>query len=102
MNNLLQELAISSLNISKKIKNLTVVYNRPHSNQDADLKITNEDTLDEVNQVKNVLQSSGINAKIFALDEKNIDKLLELKTDFIFNLCYGIGGIPDSEEEVSI
>lgn len=100
MNNNLSPLKSSSFRYFDKIKRAVVVYNEPDKNLSGDLKLTENDTLDEVNQVKKILQVSGIKTEIFGLTKNNIGLFLKIKTDFIFNLCYGIGSIPDSEEAV--
>lgn len=84
----------------QNLKQVLIVYNQPDKNLDEEEKLTEQDTLDEVNQVKKTLNSVGINSSIFGLTEKNIGALFKTKADFIFNLCYGIGSKPDSEKEV--
>lgn len=100
MENILPGNSSFPLKYLQKLKNILIVYNEPDKNLDADEELTEADTLDEVNQVKKVFDLAGFSSKIFGLREKTIDDFFETKADFIFNLCYGIGSLPDTEKEV--
>ena len=81
------------------IKKAVILFNTSE-NGNWQEKITDSDTLEDVCQVRQVLESAGIAVELFELDETNVGDVKSLETDFIFNLCYGIGNLPDSEEEV--
>ena len=85
----------------KKLHKITIVYNRTTGGEkNEELALTDDDTLEDVRQVKNTLTPTGVKISVFGLDEKNIKKLKNIKTDLIFNLCYGIGNRSDSEKEL--
>src|SRR3989338_371834 len=85
----------------EKLHKITIVYNRTTGGEkNEELALTDDDTLEDVRQVKNTLTPTGVKISVFGLDEKNIKKLKNIKTDLIFNLCYGIGNRSDSEKEL--
>jgi len=100
MKNLLSRFGYPIFEPFNKLKKITIIYNRTSGSENGELALTDDDTLEDVKQVRNTLLSSGVAISVFGLDETNINKLKNIKTDLLFNLCYGIGNRPDSEEEV--
>jgi D-alanine-D-alanine ligase len=84
------------------IKNITVLFNHVTSltfgtKQDI---LADEDTVLTAKKIASVLKHSGFKVSLFEVNEKTVQKLPTIKTDFFFNLCGGIGNLPNSEHEV--
>lgn len=80
---------------------VTVLYNvtksLPHGTSE-DLKTT--DLTIDAHAIKKNLEKEGYIVDLFELSETSLPKLFSLKTDVFFNLCYGIGSLPNSEHKV--
>lgn len=86
----------------KKIRHVTILYNvvnKLEYGEDVDL-LADEDTVKTAREINEVLKEEGFNTSLFELNENTIGELFELKTDLIFNLCYGIGSISRTEAQV--
>lgn len=84
------------------IRNVTVIYNRVTRlffGYKEDI-LADDDTVKTAKNIARSLKKAGYKVKLFAVDEKTIERMKKLKTDFFFNLCGGIGSLPDSEHEV--
>lgn len=71
-----------------------VIKSLPYGTTD-DLKTT--DLTTDAHAIKKYLEKEGFTVGLFELSEKSLQKLSFLKTDVFFNLCYGIGSLPNSE-----
>lgn len=86
----------------KRVRHITVIYNVVNelSYGSADDLLADEDTVLTAKTIFQELRNEGFNVELFEVNESSIDELLDLKTDLIFNLCYGIGSIPKTEADV--
>jgi len=86
----------------KKIRHITILYNvvnKLEYGEDADL-LADEDTIKTAQAINRALKEEGFNSNLFELSENTLGNLFEIKTDLIFNLCYGIGSISRTEAQV--
>ncbi len=89
-------------NVDFPVSHVTVLYNRvtnlAFGNKDDIL--ADEDTVKCAKNIAEALKKEKFKVILFEVNEKSVKKLPDLKTDFFFNLCGGIGNIPGSEPEV--
>lgn len=84
------------------VKKVTVLYNKV-TNLTFGFKediLADEDTVKTAKKIAAVLRNIGFKVSLFEVNERSVHELPSLKTDFFFNLCGGIGNIPNSEHEV--
>lgn len=84
------------------LKKITVIYNKVSSlttGTPSDI-LADEDTIRTAKAIYNNLFQSGLHVELFELREDNWTDLLTMNTDFIFNLCYGVGSIPKTEDKI--
>jgi len=82
-----------------KRKKITVIYNRVGQlvkGMPNDL-LADDDTVVMAQAVADALKTRFASVSLFELNEKNIKKLPVNNTDCFFNLCGGIGDMPQSE-----
>lgn len=84
------------------LKKITIIYNkvRELSSGEPDDIIADEDTVQTATAIKDTLQKEGIKAELFETREDNFTDLLTHQTDMYFNVCYGIGSIGKTEDEM--
>ena len=86
----------------KRLKKITVIYNvvKELSYGVSEDILADEDTVMTAKAIYSELTKEGFQTELFEVNEDSIDQLFDLKTDLIFNLCYGIGSIPKTEADV--
>lgn len=85
------------------IKHITVLYNdvkELYFGEKEDI-LADEDTVITAKDIYKTFKNEGYQTDLFEVDELTVGKIKNLKTDFLFNLCGGIGSIPDSEHEAA-
>ena len=85
------------------VKPITVLYKKVkqlYFGEKQDI-LADEDTVITARDIYKTFKKKGYKASLFEVDEKSVGKIKDLKTDFLFNLCGGIGSIPDSEHEAA-
>jgi len=91
-----------AVSLKKKIQHITILYNvvkKLEYGEEADL-LADYDTVKTATAIHRTLKEEGFKTLLFELNENNLEDLFELKTDLIFNLCYGIGSISRTEAQV--
>ncbi len=81
---------------------ITILYNQVKSisiGSPQDI-LADDDTVKTAHAIFKTLQKEKLNVELLEVNEKNYTDLLTYKTDFFFNLCYGIGSIPKTEQEI--
>lgn len=89
-------------NLKYPLKKITLIYNKVNNldfGNPQDI-LADEDTVKTAKSIAQTLIAEGTNVELFEVKEDNFTDLLELDTDFFFNLCYGIGSIPKTESEI--
>lgn len=86
----------------KNLGKITIIYNAVKNleNGEPDDILADEDTIKTVNAIYSALKKEEINVELFEVNEENYTDLLTYDTSFYFNLCYGIGSIPKTEQEI--
>ncbi|OGG15185.1 hypothetical protein A2773_04845 [Candidatus Gottesmanbacteria bacterium RIFCSPHIGHO2_01_FULL_39_10] len=80
---------------------ITILYNL-----DKNFKLGREDVLSfqdyitTVYDIEKTLKKIGYKTKLEVIHEENYTILKKIKTDFFFNLCYGIGELPNTEYKI--
>lgn len=80
---------------------VTVLYNVTKSLPNGlpeDLQTTEAKT--DAIVISRYLKKEGFDCELFEVKENNYQRLTSLKTDVCFNLCYGIGSLPNSEHKI--
>lgn len=88
--------------INLRDKKVTIIYNKVSSlasGEPADI-LADEDTVKTAKFINDALLNEGINTELFELSEFNFTELLNYNTDIFFNICYGIGSIAKTEQEI--
>lgn len=87
---------------TEALSKVTVLYNEtdtlPHTDKTALLTV--EGGQEDALLIKDALVEQGYNADIFELSNKSVVDLPKVKSDLFFNLCDGIGNLPNTEEKV--
>ncbi len=81
---------------------VTIIYNKVNSlsgGEPSDI-LADEDTVKTAQSIKDTLEKDGIKTELFEVREDNFTDLLNYNTDLFFNICYGIGSIPKTEQEI--
>lgn len=86
----------------KRVRHITIIYNvvKELSYGSSEDILADEDTVKTAKSIHDELTKVGFKTELFEVNEESIDQLPDLKTDLIFNLCYGIGSIPKTEADV--
>lgn len=82
----------------KDIKKISILYNLDKKfalGQEDILSV--KDYIETVYDIKDTLIKEGYEVDLHKIDENNYKIIRKIQTDFIFNLCYGIGEIPNTE-----
>ncbi len=80
---------------------ITILYNH-----DKKFRLGREDELSfkdyitTVYDVEKSLKKIGHKIGLYVVTENNYTKIKKLKTDFFFNLCYGVGELPNTEYKI--
>lgn len=83
-------------------KKVTIIYNKVNqlnSGEPYDI-LADEDTIKTAAAIKETLEKEGIDADLFPVREDNFTQLLTLHTDLFFNICYGVGSLTKTEQEI--
>ncbi|KKR34373.1 MAG: D-alanine-D-alanine ligase-like protein [Candidatus Gottesmanbacteria bacterium GW2011_GWC2_39_8] len=84
-----------------QVKKITILHNI-----DTSFLYGEEDILvekeyqDDINSIRQVFDSSGFQTELYEVDENTFDGISDIKTDFFFNLSYGIGSVPKTEDKI--
>lgn len=81
---------------------ITILFNKVRSitGGEPDDILADDDTIKTAYTIFETLKKENLRVELFEVNEKNFQNLATYKTDFFFNLCYGIGSTPKTEEEI--